>query len=72
MKESLSIINKAEDFVIEIEDQWVNEQFENVDQLHRRAKGSGTLIAQHEFESAKQKLSDELERLAWEIPNPEE
>ena len=72
MKEAPSIGDIANDFVIKTEDEWVNEQWETVDQLQRRAKGSHTLVAQHEFESARDRLSSELERLSYVVPNPEE
>lgn len=70
MKETLSVPDLANDFVNEIEDRWVELEMECVDQLHQRAKGSHTLIAQKEFESAKDRLARELDRIGNPDPDP--
>jgi len=58
-----NIHEAANDFVNRIEDQWVSQQFETVNQMKRRAEGSKTLNAQKEYESADNSLSREIARL---------
>lgn len=53
----------ANDFVNKVEDDWVNRQFETVNQMKRRAEGSKTLNAQKEYESANSSLNREIARL---------
>ena len=70
MKEGPPIPEQANDYVNYIEDRWVELQMECVEQLQQRAKGSHTLVAQKEFESAKDRLARELERIAYPDPDP--
>ena len=63
MKENPSFAVQANDYVNQVEDKWVSDQFTLVDRMKKRAKGSKTLIAQHEYESSESALANELERL---------
>lgn len=63
MKESALVIEKAEEFVIKVEDKWVLDQWQTVEQLEKRARGSNTLVAWNEYLSAQKRLALELERL---------
>lgn len=59
-----SVIDSVNDMVNAKEDADVVEMFETVEMMEKRDKGSHTLRTHVEAESAKERLSQELERLS--------
>lgn len=64
MKESPAPAHEqANDYINQLEDQFVCFLMATADELKQRAESSNTTIAWNEYNSAQQRLDDELDRL---------
>lgn len=63
MKEALSVVDRANEFIIKVENKWVIDQMDHVEKMRVRAEKSNTLIAHRECESAEEMLNNEIARL---------